>query len=152
MNQGYITDLNGISKDYRGSRIEGTLLSFEMLIIAMAMHFIYRSEDLKHWEHKQQYLWEIQPIRRVTAFTDMEEYNDSHPIEEIEIDKYSEMRCSELSGVSAYSINNPPSSLLTGRNKKHDTKPLLLTMPEDHSLHDESIMRGTGYQSLDDKR
>lgn len=133
VNRGYITDLNGIDKEYRGSRIEGTLLSFEMLIIAMASHFIYRAEDLKHWEHKQQYQWERQPKRRTTGnskgshYDDYDDYNDDQ-------DRMSDMPISELSAISAMSIN----SKIRGGRGGNAKKPLL-AMPEDHSLRDLSL-------------
>eukprot|EP00486_Rosalina_sp_Unknown_P007850 CAMPEP_0201586548 /NCGR_PEP_ID=MMETSP0190_2-20130828/133929_1 /ASSEMBLY_ACC=CAM_ASM_000263 /TAXON_ID=37353 /ORGANISM="Rosalina sp." /LENGTH=168 /DNA_ID=CAMNT_0048034757 /DNA_START=703 /DNA_END=1209 /DNA_ORIENTATION=+ len=131
VNRGYIQDLNGINSEYRGSRIEGTLLSFEMLIIAMASHFIYRAEDLKHWEHKQQYRWDRQPKRRTTGASKMSHYDDDNE------SRMSDMPISELSGISHVSINNAPSSLLGGG--KYNAKKPLLAMPEDHSLRDLSL-------------
>eukprot|EP01084_Bolivina_argentea_P184678 318507_1 len=114
---GYITDLQDVSREYRGSRIEGTLLSFEMLIVAMASHFIYRADDLKHWEYKQQYQWERQPLDRNMLD------NDDH---------LSDIPFSELSTLSV----NTTSTLVFcgGENNK---KPLL-AMPEDHSLRDDT--------------
>eukprot|EP01084_Bolivina_argentea_P097551 175365_1 len=122
VNNEYITDLQNVKKEYRGSRIEGTLLSFEMLIIAMASHFIYRAEDLKHWEHKQQYQWERQPPTRTTN-----DYNNDY-------DDYDDDHLSGISGISALSIN-APSSLLIGYKNKNN-KQQLISMPEDHSLRE----------------
>ena len=140
VNNGYIHDLNGINSKYRGSRIEGTLLSFEMLIISMASHFIYRAEDLKHWEHKQQYQWERQPQRRTT---------DTSKLSHYEQDKMSDLPISELSAISGVSINNAPSSLLGARGI--NAKKPLLAMPEDHSLRDLSFSEGetSKYKSLE---
>ena len=163
VNKEYISDLNGIPKEYRGSRIEGTLLSFEMLIIAMACHFIYRAEDLRHWEHKQQYQWEIQPKRRTTGHTDWTDENDNFGNGgndnnyDDDDDRISDLPISEL---SALSVNNAPSSLLgsqCGEFKNRNDKAPLLAMPEDHSLRtwndsltDNEHTFGSNYKSLDD--
>merc|ERR1719410_3155411 len=97
---GYIEDLQNMSSDYRGSRIEGTLMSFEMLIVVMCSHFVYRVEDLKHWKHKQLYQWMIQPAQKERSGY---EHIDEMPI-------------SELSGISAMS-SDAPSTLLAVKDR-----------------------------------
>ena len=52
-----IDDFEGVSADYRGSRIEGLLLCFEMFLVSMSMYFIYRADDLISWENRQQFQW-----------------------------------------------------------------------------------------------
>ena len=127
-----------------------------MLLIAMASHFIYRAEDLKHWEHKQQYRWIRQPQRRTTGGSKLADYHDDH-----DDDGMSELPMSELSAISV-SVNNAPSSLLGGGMNSNANKPLL-AMPEDHSLRDLSLTENqegehyynnsgvaSNYKSLDD--
>ena len=119
-----------MSSDYRGSRIEGTLMSFEMLIVAMCSHFVYRVDDLKHWKHKQLYQWMIQPAQK--------ERNGYEHFDDIPI--------SELSGISAMS-SEAPSTLLAVKTK-NDHRPLL-SMPEEHSLRDLGDSLASNYKSFE---
>lgn len=146
---GIIEDLQSVPAQYRGSRIEGTLLSFEMLIVAMATHFIYRADDLNHWTQKEDRYWHRYRQRRKgteeNGYVDLEDLK-----EELNADDH---ECvSELTVLSTVSMNaNALSTLLGGHGNKDGLMQLRAT-PEDHSLRDRLLSNDANYQSVDDQR